>query len=152
MKSVYRLMAAPLLLGAVAFAGVGCEALGLEDKDDRRSSDRSRGSDRISSRDTDVRGGVGDIPTRARRLDTVRGEKFTETFDRDGTLYVLDRDDGRVVYRGRVRRDDRFSFDPQNDEMRINNDRVGGSDLNLRAGHEYEFHLLDESDERDERY
>ena len=152
MKSVFRLMAAPLLLGAAAVAGVGCEALGLDDKDDRRSRDRSRGSERISSRDTDVRGGLSDIPSGARRLDTVRGKEFSETFDRDGTLYVLDRDDGRVVYRGQVRRDDRFSFDPENDEMRINNDRVGGSDLNLRAGHEYEFHFLDERDERDERY
>ena len=144
MRHMFRRLAVPALLGALAITGTACEQFGGDDDDDRR---RDRSRDRISRSDPDDRRDDGDrrrgmdqIPSDARRLERGTGE-YNHTFQDDGTLYVYDRTDDRVVYRATIRRDDRFTFDPEDDEMRINNDRVGGDDLNLRARHTYEFYF-----------
>ena len=153
-RSGLRQLSVPALLGVLALSGLaGCEALGLEDDDKRdRDRERSRGSERISREDRDDRGrstssrrgGMSEIPARARRLESVHGARFTETFDNDGRLYVYDHDDDRLVYSARVREDERFVFDPAEDEMRLNDKRVGPDDLNLRSAHRYEFYFEEE--------
>jgi hypothetical protein len=142
----------PALFGVLALSGLtGCEALGLEDDDKRdRDSEPTRGSERISRDDPDDRttssrgGGMSEIPPKARRLESVHGARFTETFDNDGRLYVFDHDDDRLIYSARVRENERFVFDPAEDEMRLNDKRVGPDDLNLRSAHRYEFYFEEE--------
>ena len=124
-------VAAVSMLGAVMAASSGCT-----DNDDRRRRDR------VSRTSGDARPGLARIPAGADRIERGKG-KWEHEFERDGTLYVYDRTDDRVIYDERVRRDDRFEFDPDDDEMRINGDRVGGDDLNLRAKHEYEIYFDD---------
>ena len=132
--TVLTSVAAASLVGAVMAASSGCT-----DNDDRRRRDRVSRSDRGSR---DARPGLARIPAGADRIERGKG-KWEHEFERDGTLYVYDRTDDRVIYDERVRRDDRFEFDPDDDEMRLNGDRVGGDDLNLRAKHEYEIYFDD---------
>src|SRR4051812_49955181 len=114
---------------AACVAAAGCAPNEKEqEKKDRQAArrlEKQREQDRADSRDPDQvishrddretrrpARGIDEIPTTANRVDEGGGPRLTYTASRDGTLYVYDADDDRVIYSGGVRSDDRFAMDP----------------------------------------
>jgi hypothetical protein len=78
------------------------------------------------------------IPNDADRLASGRGE-VTATATRDGEVWILDKDDNRIVWSGDVRREDRIEI-----ETKDNRIRVGGetkSERPLDSEHEYVIYI-----------
>ena len=78
------------------------------------------------------------IPSDADRLASGRGE-VTATATRDGEVWILDKDDNRIVWSGDVRREDRIEI-----ETKDNRIRVGGetkSERPLDSEHEYVIYI-----------
>jgi hypothetical protein len=129
---------------------------GIADRYDRRpdrasrrdddvilSRDRISDRDRLSDRDRvtlDLRG-LSEIPRDAKRVDEARtGEPVRYTALNDGRVYLYDEVDDRVVYSGKVYRDEAFVADPERDMLSVNGKRL--ADVNLRAGHAYRLYFL----------
>ena len=98
-----------------------------------RSDDRVDRDTRRTSR------GLDEIPTTATRVDEGGGPRLTFTTSRDGTLYVYDADDDRVIYSGGVRADDRFAMDPADNRATVNGHTVLGAKLN--PNHRYRVYF-----------
>jgi hypothetical protein len=153
--------AAVTIVGCVAAAGCSSAEKDQEkqEKKDRREARRlerqrqreqDRGVDPVIGRrnpdrlDRDTRDtrrstrGIDEIPTSASRVDEGNGPRLTYSPRRDGTLYVYDADDDRVVYSGGVRADDRFSLDPA-DRATVNGRTVLGTNLN--PNHRYRIYF-----------
>ena len=153
------------LLSAVVLAGcvgaIGCES-DNEDPDrkdreeleriERREREQARERDldppdQVIGRDTDrldregsrARRGIDEIPTTANRVAEGDSPRLTFRPTRDGTLYVYDADDDRVVYSGAVRADDRFVMDPADDRATVNGRTVLGADLSPK--HRYRLYF-----------
>ena len=142
-----------------ACVAAGCEANEKEqEKKDRQAArrlEKQREQDRIDSRDPDpVIGsrddrldrdtrrpsrGIDEIPTTANRVDEGGGKRLTYTAGRDGTLYVYDADDDRVIYSGGVRSDERFAMDPANNRATVNGRTVLGA--TLKPNHRYRLYF-----------
>jgi hypothetical protein len=156
-------MKASLCWMLAAITIVGCVAAGCnsaekdQEKKDRREArrlerqrdrERDRGVDPVIGRrnpdrlDRDTRPratrGIDEIPTSASRVDEGNGPRLTYSPRRDGTLYVYDADDDRLVYSGGVRADDRFSLDPA-DRATVNGRTVLGTNLN--PNHRYRIYF-----------
>ena len=113
-----------------------------------REMDRDRDLDRpdpIISRDPDLRdrrdtgragerrrAGMDEIPREAVAVEGGEGTGLRYEPARDGTIYVYDMDDDRVVYVGRVQARERFVLDPSGNRATIDGKTVFRSDLNPR--------------------
>lgn len=104
----------------------------LDDDDDAVISRDRVGSDRLR--------GLDEIPRDAVRVDTGTGTKLSYDPKRDGRVFLYDEDDDRVVYSGRVYRDEDFSADPDDDELLVNGKKI--DEVNLRAKHRYRLYFL----------
>ena len=164
MRVTFRWMLSAALTAA-CLCGAGCESDNQDpDRQDRetnrrdrlerrreresardRDRDRDRAPDQVIGRDADrldraaPRRGIDEIPTTAARVDEGNGPRLTYRPARDGTLYIYDADDERVVYSGAVRADDRFAMDPADDRATINGRTVLGADLNPK--HRYRLYF-----------
>lgn len=162
--TVLRLLLVPALLMTFAAAG-GCEMLGGEEEKDRDRKERRR--DRISrdrDRDTDLRRdrdrdrddivisgdasdgarGLDAIPKRAVRIDQGRGaSEVTYKARRDGTLYVYDVDDERIVWQGTLRDGERFILDPIDGVALVDGKRV--LDRDLRPRHVFRLYFAEDN-------
>ena len=145
------MLAAVTIVGCVAAAG--CQSSEKEqekkDKKEARRLEKQRERERdvdpvISNRDParDTRRtsrGIDEIPTSANRVDEGSGPRLTYSPRRDGTIYVYDADDDRVIYSGGVRADDRFAMDPADNRATVNNRTVLGAKLN--PNHRYRIYF-----------
>jgi hypothetical protein len=112
-------------------------------RDDEVILSRERISDRdrpLAERDLELRG-LAEIPRDAKRVDEGRtGDRVRYTALNDGRVFLYDEADDRVVYSGKVYRDEAFVADPEADMLSVNGKRL--ADVNLRAGHAYRLYFL----------
>jgi hypothetical protein len=155
------------LLALAAAGGGGCESDSKDDLDDRdiyrrdraerrrerdldrdlpRDRDRVRADDRVISRDPDRRAdagrrrGIDEIPAEAVAVEAGEGRSgMTYTAERDGTVYVYDVDEDRVIHVGRMMANERFRLLPEDDEATLDGRPVFRSDLNPR--HRYRLYF-----------
>ena len=149
--SLRWMLAAVTIVGCVAAAG--CESSEKEqEKKDRKEAkrlekqrEREQGLDPvISSRtpDRDTRRparGIDEIPKTANRVDEGNSPRLTYSPRRDGTLYVYDYDDDKLLYSGGIRADDRFIMDPADNRATVNGRTVLGTKLN--PNHRYRLYF-----------
>jgi hypothetical protein len=100
---------------------------------------RDRDLDRPRDRDRDRRG-LDDIPRDAVRVEEGEGHRLRYRAEHDGRVYVYDEDDDRVVYTGKLYRDEDFLADPERDVLSVNGKRL--DDINLRAAHRYRVYFM----------
>ena len=139
------------VLTAAAALGVGgCESNNdkVEDEDlekiarrerNQRERERERDLDdpdpviaREPDRDSSRRRGMDEIPREAVAVEGGEGKGLRYEPARDGTIYVYDVDDDRVVYVGRLQSKERFVLDPEGNRATIDGTAVFRSDLNPR--------------------
>ena len=78
------------------------------------------------------RAGMDEIPRGAVAVEGGEGEGLRYEPSSDGTIYVYDVDEDRVVYVGRVQARERFVLDPSGNRATIDGKTVFRSDLNPR--------------------
>ncbi len=136
-----RFVSCMALGGLLAALVAGCST----DKNNRhRSRDRIDSRDRVDTRDrVDSRDrslpSDAELPRTADRVKSSRGENMSYTADRDGRVYVYDRDKGSVVYSGSINRDERITVRP--DRNRIDIEGKSVSDKDLTSDHEFEIYF-----------
>jgi hypothetical protein len=81
------------------------------------------------------------VPADARRVDATTGVPKPFRTLRDGTVYVRDRNTGRVIYHGPVRAYDNVVIDPKGDAVTVNDQQVV-KDPKLQPGHTYELFFV----------
>ena len=149
-----RWCASVVIVVAACIAGGGCDSENTDrdaqkrqkrlDRQERRERDRAQASDTqapdpvIGRRDRSVRG-LDEVPTTATRVDEGTGPRLTYAPTRDGTLYVYDVDDDRVVFSTRVRQDERFVLDPDANRATLDGQTVLGTGLVPR--HRYRLYF-----------
>jgi hypothetical protein len=79
------------------------------------------------------------IPERAHLLREGDGRDLNFRAAHDGTVYVYDADDQRVVYSGDVRDGERFYLDSQKRRVYVNDQEV--SDRDLARDHRYQVYF-----------
>ena len=95
------------------------------DPDPRDRRDTGRAGDRR-------RVGMDEIPREAVAIEGGDAAGLRYEPARDGTVYVYDADEDRVVYVGRVQAKERFVLDPSGNKATIDGKTVFRSDLNPR--------------------
>jgi hypothetical protein len=151
---VRRIASAVLVVACVA--AFGCDSMNKDKKDaekeqrraeKRRQREAERAPDQVIGRDRDrspagsdrsLRG-LDDIPTTATRVDEGSGPRLTYSPTRDGTLYVYDGDDDKVIFSTRVRQDERFALDPDANKATVDGRTVLGTGLSPR--HRYRLYF-----------
>ena len=137
----------------VALVAAGCESTDKEqekkDKKEARKLEKQHARDRapepvISQRpsDRDTRRtsrGIDEIPQSANRVDEGDSPRLTYSPRRDGTLYVYDYDDDRLLYSGGIHADDRFIMDPADNRATVNGRTVLGAKLD--PNHRYRLYF-----------
>jgi hypothetical protein len=78
------------------------------------------------------------IPNDADRLASGRGE-VTATATRDGEVWILDKNENRIVWSGDVRREDRIEIDPADNRIQVDGKTV--SERALDRDHEYVIYI-----------
>jgi hypothetical protein len=157
-----RCVSALVVVGTVALAGFGCESTNKDKeaekrdkqaaKQEKRAREREQASrsdspdqvigrhDTTRDRDTGrTSRGLDEIPTTATRVDEGNATRLTYSPTRDGTVYVYDADDDRVILSTRVRRDERFVLDPDANRATIDGRTVLGTGLSAR--HRYRLYF-----------
>jgi hypothetical protein len=154
--TVRRIASAVLVVACVA--AFGCDSMNKDKKDAekeqrraerRRQREADRDPDQVIGRDRDrdrspagsdrsLRG-LNDIPTTATRVDEGSGPRLTYSPTRDGTLYVYDGDDDKVIFSTRVRQDERFALDPDANKATVDGRAVLGTGLSPR--HRYRLYF-----------
>jgi hypothetical protein len=124
---VMRLMAL-VLLGSGALAMTGCSDLLGNDNDNDRSSDR----DTTLSR--------GKVPGGAVILDQGKGSLSARARE-NGTVYLYDVDDQRVVWSGKIKRGPDFAVDLDADRAVIDSEPVYRQ--NLERTHTHRIYFLE---------
>ena len=107
-----------------------------------RDVDPVIGRDRDRDRAEEVRRrrGISDVPVDAVAVEAGEGTvPLTYTAERDGTVYVYDVDDDRVVFVGRVMADERFRLLPQDNQATLDGRPVFRAALNPR--HRYRLYF-----------
>jgi hypothetical protein len=157
-----RCVSAVVVVACVA--GFGCDSMNNDkDKDaqkrerraakqeqrarEREQASRSDGPDQVigrrdTARDRTTAGrsrGLDEVPTTATRVDEGDAARPTYSPTRDGTVYVYDADDDRVIFSTRVRRDERFVLDPDANRATIDGRTVLGTGLSAR--HRYRIYF-----------
>jgi len=120
-----------LLAGALALvlAG-GCELFNSDKDNDRDRDDRDRGQETV--------GRSVDVPRSARVEAEGKGVLEFRARD-DGTVYLYDAEDHRVVDTQRVRDGDRYTVDLDKDNAQLNGRTV--FDRNLERTHEHRIYF-----------
>jgi hypothetical protein len=100
-------------------------------------------SDRAIDRADTARGSIQrDIPARAQEVRTVSGrDSVTYRPDRNGTLYVWDADENRLIWSGHVDRNQRFTLDPSGNIVSLDGQRV--VDRSMSPQHSYKLYFDD---------
>ena len=82
------------------------------------------------------------VPSNARRIaEGVGATRLIHRPLRDGTIYVQDRTDGKVVYTGPVRAGDNVVIDPRADALTVNDTQVR-HDPHLNPDHGYRLYFV----------
>jgi hypothetical protein len=81
------------------------------------------------------------IPDNARQIARASGTRIVHRTLRDGTIYVQDKNTGRVVYRGPVRSNDNVVVDPKANAVAVNDNQVE-RDPKLDAHHTYVLYFV----------
>ena len=149
------------LIVAGCVAGFGCDSMN-KDKDaekrekraakqeqrarEREQASRSGDPDQVIGRSDRGSGGadrglrgLDEVPKTATRVDEGNAARLTYSPTRDGTLYVYDADDDRVILSTRVQRDERFVLDPDANRATIDGRTVLGTGLSAR--HRYRLYF-----------
>ena len=151
-----------VLTAAVALSAVGCESNKDESDEDldkiarrernQRARERERELEReldrpdsVISRDPDPRdrddtgraadrrrAGLEEIPSDAVAVEGGEGTGLRYEPARNGTIYVYDVDEDRVVFVGRLQTKERFVLDPSGNRATVDGKTVFRSDLNPR--------------------
>ena len=116
-------------IAALVFAAAGCTEQGS-------ASGGGASSPRPPSN------GPVKVPAEARRI--AEGTGATRLIHRplrDGTIYVQDKSDGKVIYTGPVRAGDDVVIDPKADALTVNDIQVR-PDPKLNSGHAYRLYFV----------
>jgi hypothetical protein len=135
-------------------AGVSCAAvIGCD------STDSGSSRTRTTSRDSDDRvissGSRGDargmdaIPSRAARVAEGKDQRIIYTAPEDGTLYVYDTKDRKLLFSGPLYRNEEFLMVPDGNVINVNGRRAGT--YNLHTDRRYELYFDRDSGLRDTR-
>lgn len=137
----------------IAFVGAAITSMACESSSSDGTVTRTRtptgdvivnhDPDRVGDRADVARGNIeSEIPSRAHEVRTVSGrDAVTYRPDRSGTLYAYDADDGRLVWSGRVDRDQRFTLDPAGNLVTVDGQRVADRPMSPR--HTYKLYFDD---------
>lgn len=157
MSAAIRRIASALAV-VLCVAAAGCESMGKGEQTRReeklakqarrernraereRLRDRDTAPDQVIGRNRDRRPvdderasrGLDDVPATASRVDEGDGPRRTYSPTRDGTLYVYDADDQRVIFSTRVRADERFVLNPEAGRATLDGRTVLGTGLSAR--------------------
>jgi hypothetical protein len=132
MKSRHPFLAL-LVAAAASFAATGCDSF---DNDSGKSKTSSR-DDRIS-RPSDARSLDG-IPTRADRVAQGKDQRLIYTAPEDGTLYVYDATDRKLLFSGPLYRNEEFLMVPDGNRIEVNGRKAGT--YNLHTDRKYELYF-----------
>jgi hypothetical protein len=99
-------------------------------------------SDGSGSNDT-TRSSTDEVPRTARLVKRDRG-RLTYRVPDDGKLWVVEGENDRMIYTGRVRRGDEFELEPGRNRAFLNDRQVVDKDIKSDSGHRIYF----ESDDR----
>lgn len=130
-----------LLVALVLSLGVGCAALTGDDEDDDISSrDDTIGRTRDEIPDNDNPSG---IPSSANLIREGDGRNINFRAPHDGTVYVYDDDDRRIVYQTRMRDAERFNFNADDRRISIDGREVDDRDFSARinSNHRYQIYF-----------
>ena len=98
------------------------------------------GRRRCKTSDVDrSRPGLNDVPTTATRVDEGDSARLSYSPAREGTLYVYDALDDRVIFSSPVRAGERFVLDPDANRATVDGRTVLGTGLNPR--HQYRLYF-----------
>ena len=143
-------------LAVLVAAGVSCAAVVGCDSDSGSSSSRTRTTSRTSddrvissgSRTSDARG-MEAIPSRATRVAEGKDQRIIYTAPEDGTLYVYDTKDRKLLFSGPLYRNEEFTMVPDGNVINVNGRRAGT--YNLHTDRRYELYFDRDSGLRDSR-
>jgi hypothetical protein len=152
MKTSHPLLVA-LFAASVSFALVGCDLFdsGGSKKSSTRTTRRSDDGTVISSGGAsrgDARG-TESIPSRADRVAEGTDQRLTYTAPTDGTLYVYDASDKKLLFSGPLYRNEEFLLNPTGNVIDVNGRKAGT--YNLHTDHRYELYFDRDSASRDSR-
>jgi hypothetical protein len=133
LKDRFSLLAVFALM--LSFAA-GCETLGIGDEDDD-SDDIENRDDTIGRTSADMQ-----LPARAEPITSNTNGNVNYRADRDGTIYVVDETDNRVVLKQDLQAGDRFFFDGDNGRVEVNGRSLPTTDLDkLDNDHDYKVYF-----------
>jgi hypothetical protein len=115
--------------------GAGCESFNGDDDDDNDDREVS-GRDRISQT-------ISEVPREAERIEEGRGE-LSWAARADGTIYLYDVNDRRVVDTQRVRKGQRYTIAPERDLATLDGRPV--YEQNLDRDHTHRLYFLSDRD------
>ncbi|MDB5288787.1 MAG: hypothetical protein JWL69_28 [Phycisphaerales bacterium] len=147
MRTVYGSLCLAVI--GAAMSSVACESSSSRDGTVTRTRTPTgdvvveHDSDRTIDRADTARGSIQrDIPTRAQEVRTVSGrDSVTYRPDRNGTLYVWDADENRLIWSGRIDRNQRFTLDPSGNIVSLDGQRV--VDRSMSPQHSYKLYFDD---------
>jgi hypothetical protein len=84
----------------------------------------SGGSPSTGARPPSSSGQNAKVPGEARQIARATGTRINHRTLRDGTIYVQDKDTGRVVYTGPVQSNDNITVDPKANAVAVNDNQV----------------------------
>lgn len=153
MKTRHPLLAA-LFAASLSFALVGCDMFdsGGSKKSSTRTTRRSDDGTVISSGSSSSRGdarGTASIPSRADRVAEGTDQRLIYTAPTDGTLYVYDASDRKLLFSGPLYRNEEFLLNPTGNVIDVNGRKAGT--YNLHTDHRYELYFDRDSSLRDGR-
>ena len=144
------LVALVLASSGLALSSISCSS---DDSDRHVTRARTPSGDVVVRHDTDRYDDRGDlarsdvsavIPPRAREVRTVDGrDSVTFRPDRSGMVYVKDTDGGRLIWSGRVARDQRVTLDPVTNTISLDGQRL--MDGVMSPNHRYRIYFDDEA-------
>jgi len=133
-----------LLVVLVLSVGVGCSTLTGEDDDDDDDISRDDTIGRTSRTD-DIpnNDNPSGIPSSANMIREADGRNINFRAPHEGTVYVYDDDDNRLVYQTRMRDGARFQLNADDRRIMIDGDAVNDRNLetDLARNHRYQVYF-----------
>jgi hypothetical protein len=133
MTAWLRQTRSPLLAALVATAGLALGAIGAGCTSDDLGSHNDRGSTRNRSDAT-----ADAVPSSAKLVKRDFGDLTYRAPD-DGTIWVVQSSDDRVIYRKAVRRGDEFRLEPDRNRASLNDTTVVDKDVKSGIRHRIYF-------------
>jgi hypothetical protein len=138
-------------VGVSGAAVIGCDSDSGGNSSKTRKTSRTSDDQVISSGSGshgDARG-MDSIPSRANRVAEGKDQRMIYTAPEDGTLYVYDTKDRKLLFSGPLYRNEEFQMVPDGNVINVNGRRAGT--YNLHTDRRYELYFDRDSGQRDSR-